>query len=56
MTERLKTVCQHKLTPFFPFAGVYLVFSIARTINSEATNSSFSCSINVGFSYVERKF
>ena len=29
MTDRLKTVYHHKT----PFCGVYLVFSIARTIN-----------------------
>ena len=43
MTDRLKTVYQHKT----PFCGGYrLVFSIARTINSEGTNSCFSCSVN----------
>ena len=32
------------------------MFSIARTINSKATNSCFSCSVNVRFSYVGRTF
>ena len=32
------------------------MFSIALTINSEATNSCFSCSVNVRFSYVGRTF
>ena len=32
------------------------MFSIARTINSEALNSCFSCSVNVRFSYVGRTF
>ena len=47
MTDRLKTVYQHKT----PFWGVILVFSIAKNINSEATNSCFSCSVNVHISY-----
>ena len=32
------------------------MFSIARTINLGATNSCFSCSVNVRFSYVGRTF
>ena len=32
------------------------MFSIARTINAEATNSCFLCSVNVRFSYVGRTF
>ena len=32
------------------------MFSIARTINSGDTNSCFSCSVNVRFSYVGRTF
>ena len=32
------------------------MFSIARTINSKATNSCFSCSVNVRLSYVGRTF
>ena len=32
------------------------MFSIVRTINSDATNSCFSCSVNVRLSYVGRTF
>ena len=32
------------------------MFSIARNINLEATNSCFSCSVNVRFSYVGKTF